>query len=240
MTKLIRIIAVIWLFPLLMAGCGGTKMAVRPDMTARLNTIALIRVSEPAAYVAQDFGNPGMMFGAVGGAVAGSSSANAGKSVNQIVVDSQYAAGEDFTRQLQKRLTGMGYRVEVVTVERDDIHKLLQDYAAVDSGGSDAVLDVAIESIGYATEHPMFSPFWRPASQVRVALVDSRSGEKLYAEKFMYGYHNPLMSGTDIDAPDTYHFKDKEALFADDGKLVAGIQDSVKSVVEAVGENLKR
>lgn len=224
----------------LLAGCGATKVAVRPEATQQVNTVAIIRVSEPDAYVANDFGNPGAMFGAVGGAVAGASSANAGKNVNQIVADAKYAAGEHFTNLLRERLAAAGYHVRLIDVQRDKKGKLLDDYASVDAAGADAVLDLAIESIGYATEHPMFSPFWRPASQVKVALVDSHSGAKVYSEKFMYGYHNPFMSGTDLDAPEAYRFKNKDELFADSGKLVSGIQESVKAVVERIEQTLKK
>ncbi|MBT9568381.1 MAG: hypothetical protein IV085_08795 [Thiobacillus sp.] len=56
----------------------------------------------------------------------------------------------------------------------------------------------------------------------------------------MYGYHNPFMSGTDLDAPKAYYFKDKNSLFADSDKLLAGMQDSVNAVTHKVAENLSR
>jgi hypothetical protein len=84
-------------------------------------------------------------------------------------------------------------------------------------------MDVALESFGYATEHPMFSPHWRPAAQVKVALVTRATQTVVYQEKFMYGYHNPLMSGTNLDASEIYRFKNREALIADESRLVAGL-----------------
>lgn len=224
----------------LLTGCGSAPVAMRPDTTSRIKTVALITVSEPQAYVANDFGNPGMMFGAVGGIVAGTSSANAGMSLNQIAQGAGYAAGEDFTRSMQTLLTKAGYSVSVIKVPREKTSELLSTYESVDSGGADAVMDLAIQSMGYATEHPMFSPHWRPASIVHVALVDSRTREMLYSEKFMYGYHNPFMSGTNLDAPKTYHFKDKDSLFADSIKLVDGMKDSVNAVTRKVAEKLSK
>ncbi|WP_428623012.1 hypothetical protein [Sedimenticola sp.] len=70
--------------------------------------------------------------------------------------------------------------------------------------------------------------------------MDSRSGERIYVEKFMCGYHNPFMSGTDIDAPKVYRFKNKEELFVDGDKLVSGIRDSVEAVVEKISANLDK
>jgi len=224
----------------LLSGCASSPVAMRPESTAQINSVALIRVSEPAAYVANDFGNPGMMFGAVGGAVAGASADSAGNRLAGVIKDSGFTAGEELTQSLQDRLTAAGYQVRVVTAEREKTGKLMKDYDKVDATGADAILDVAIESIGYATEHPMFSPFWRPAAVVYVALVDARTHEKLYGEKFMYGYHNPLMSGTDLDSPDQFHFKDKDSLFADSTKVVDGMQDSLNAVTLKVAGNLAK
>lgn len=233
-------LSVVMSLGIVMSGCGASKMAVRPDATASIHSIALIQVEEPATYVANDFGNPGMMFGAVGGAVAGVSSANAGKNLYQIITESGYAAGDDFTRSLKGKLSAQGYQVKVVTAGREKQQDLLEDYQAVDAAGADAILDVAIENIGYATEHPMFSPFWRPASMVKVALVDRISGEKVYTEKFMYGYHNPFMSATNLDAPEAYHFKNKDELFASSERIVNGIKDSVEAVTDQIQQNLKK
>lgn len=224
----------------LLSGCGSAPVAVRPDAMNKIKSVALIAVSEPQAYVANDFGSPGVMFGAVGGIVAGVSSANAGKNLSQITQGADYKAGEDFTRSMQAQLVKAGYSVSVIKVPREKPGELLSSYERIEAGGADAILDLSIQSIGYATEHPMFSPHWRPASIVNAALVDSRTHEKLYAEKFMYGYHNPFMSGTNLDAPKTYHFPNKDSLFADSKKLVAGMEDSVDAVTRKVTESLSK
>ena len=239
MYRVLRSFVIFTVFALL-SGCGADTVAVRPEATANMHTIALIRIKEPALYVAQDFGNPGMMFGAIGGAVAGSSSANAGKNVNQIASESGFSAGEQLTNLIQQKLTTAGYKVKLITVSREKAHKLLEKYDSVDATSADAIMDVAIESIGYATEHPMLSPYWRPASQVQVALVNSHTHDKIYAEKFMYGYHNPFMSGTDLDAPKEFQFKDKDALFADSTRLVDGMQESLDSVADHIVTALKK
>jgi len=222
-------------------GCGTTKTTLRPETKAQINKIAIIRISEPQAYVAQDFGNVGMMFGAAGAAAAGGSSASAGKSVASVTAGVNYKAGKRFTTQLAKELSTSGYQVKLVSVRRKDKTELLENYdAVIKAVNADAILDVVIESIGYATEHPMFSPHWRPASQVQVALVDARTGEKIYSEKFMYGYHNPFMSGTDIEAPEKYHFDSSEELFASDAKFIKGLNHSVDAVANQIANTLKK
>lgn len=225
----------------ILTGCGTTKTTLRPDATANITTIAIIKVDEPPAYVAQDFGNVGMMFGAAGAAVAGGSSANSGKSVASVTAKANYKASKRFTSQLAKKLSASGYKVKLVSVKRKDKTELLENYnAVIKVVRADAILDVVIESMGYATEHPMFSAHWRPASQVQVAFVDTRTGEKIYTEKFMYGYHNPFMSGTDIEAPEKYHFDNAEELFASDAEFINGLNHSVDAVVNQIVKTLKK
>lgn len=224
----------------LLTGCGAGTMAVKPELKAQIHSVALIRVAEPPVYVANDFGNPGMMFGAVGGAAVGAGAVTAGEKITQIARGAGFSAAERYTAALEARLRAAGYDVKIVDVPRPKPGKLLEDYTVVDAQGADAILDVALESFGYATEHPMFSPHWRPAAQVKVAMVARATQAVVYQEKFMYGYHNPLMSGTDLDAPDSYHFKNREALFADEGRLVAGLNDSVESVARATGDALAK
>ena len=225
----------------ILTGCGTTKTTLRPDATANINKIAVIRVAEPQAYVAQDFGNVGMMFGAAGAAAAGGSSANAGKSVASVTAEAKYKAGRRFTSQLAKKLSASGYQVKLVSVRRKDNTELLENYdVVIKAVRADAILDVVIESMGYATEHPMFSAHWRPASQVQVAFVDTRTGEKIYTEKFMYGYHNPFMSGTEIEAPKKYHFNNNEELFASNAEFINGLNHSVDAVVNQIVKTLKK
>lgn len=231
---------VIGLLAMMIAGCGASKVAVRPDATSNIHTIALITIDEPKAYVAQDFGNPGVMFGAVGGVIAGSSSANAGKSVNQIAAEAGFSAGQRLTSLLQEKLSSVGYQVKLIKVSREKGHELLEKYDAVNSKGADAILDIAIFSLGYATEHPVMSPHWRPASQIKVAMLDSRNHNTIFADKYMYGYHNPFMSGTDINAPKAYQFEDKEALFKDSKKLVDGMEHSLVAVADKIAGALKK
>ncbi len=224
----------------ILSGCSTSPVAVRPETTGSISTVALITVDEPQAYVTNDFGNPGMMLGGVGGLVAGVSSANAGKNLQQITEEAGFNAGEQLTRSMQEQLTKAGYQVKLISVPREKSGKLIKDYKSVNADGADAIMDVAIENIGYATEHPMFSPHWRPASIVHVALIDSRTHKKLYSEKFMYGYHNPFLSGTDLEAPGRYHFKDKDSLFSDSNKLVAGMESSVNAVTDKVARKLSK
>jgi hypothetical protein len=55
----------------------------------------------------------------------------------------------------------------------------------------DAILDVSLASLGYATEHFLFSPHWRPDVMVYASLVQRASSQRLYEERIMYGWPQP-------------------------------------------------
>lgn len=199
----------------LLAGCSAGTVALRPETANSIQKVALLTVAEPVAYVANDFGSPGAMPGGIGGAVAGISSANAGKCLQPIIEESGFTASEQITRSMQEELTAAGYNVMLVSVSREEPGKLLESYDGIDAASVDAFPDVAIESMAFATGHPLLSPYRRPASVVHVALIDGRTHVKPYSEKFMYGHHNPFMSGTDLDAPDNFYFSNEESPFTD-------------------------
>jgi hypothetical protein len=71
-------------------------------------------------------------------------------------------------------------------------------------------------------------------------MLGSRNHNTIFADKYMYGYHKPFMSGTDIDAPKAYQFEDKEALFKDSNKLVDGMEQSLVAVADQIAGALKK
>jgi hypothetical protein len=105
----------------------------------------------------------------------------------------------------------------------------------------DAVLDVATKGAGYATQHWMTSPFWRPEASVEVALYSRAAGALVYDENFMYGYHNPFMSATELDAPTAYRFDNKEAMeAASDERIIGGLKDAAKAIANKVAANFAK
>ena len=166
----------------LLAGCSAGQVAVRPDTTANIHTVAIITVSEPQAYVAQDFGNPGMMFGAVGGAVAGASSANAGKNLDQIASEAGFAAGDRLTRSLQQQLAAAGYEVKLISVPRDNGAKLLKSYDAVDA---------ALERLGWRPRQRRVQDYHDHPVWVRAVAESIRQfqAERGTPERLLFSLH---------------------------------------------------
>ena len=57
----------------------------------------------------------------------------------------------------------------------------------------------------------------------------------------MYGYHNPMMSATDLDAPPEYAYETQEEIFlAGIDNVLAGLKDATKSIASHVAIQLRK
>jgi hypothetical protein len=223
---------------LVLSGCGGGHLLVKSDAINNTSSIALIEVPEHE-YRMMDLGSPAAALGSIGAVAVVVNGASTQKSLDGVLSENDYSFNKRLTNEIRDQLEKSGFKVKVVDVEREK-NEIIEDYTAVNIQDSDVVLDVVVNTVGYVTEHFMFSPEWRPEAQVFVSMYSKKLNEVIYKETFMYGYHNPLMSATDIDAPKKYLFKTKEALFESGDKVVvAGLDDVVKTVASHVAARLR-
>lgn len=220
-------------------GCGPNKVAIKPEVTSDIRTIAIIRVGEPA-YRMVNLGSPAAAMGAVGGAVIGADAEKNIKSLQGVVAKAKFNYGDQLTQDLQQQLHSAGFRTVIIDVERDKPDELIKDYSFVQASGADAILDVAVPNAGWVTEHFMFSPHWRPESRAFIALYSVKHKKVAYSDTLMYGYHNPMMSATDLDAPGEYCFgKREELMSADDAVMIEGLKHSSRSIAQYVASQLR-
>lgn len=177
--------------------------------------------------------------GAVGGAMiaAGEESAK----LNKMLESENFSFQKQLTQDLQQQLKRAGYKTMVVKVTREDSRSLLEDYSQLRIKGADAILDVVVTNVGYVTEHFMFSPHWRPEARVFVAMAKPLSTENIYQDTMMYGYHNPFMSGTNLDASEAFQFAEKEGVFdAGAVKIVSGLKDASEQIALHISSALQK
>jgi len=223
---------------ILFSACAPSAMSLKPEDKKNINAITIIKVNEPPLRV-MDLGSPLAAGGAIGGAVMALKSS--AEELDEILQKNSFDYGDQLTNDLKEHLEGLGYKVNIINVSREDNTELMKNYNDVDAAGSDAVLDVVIQNYGYVTEHFLMSPHWRPEARVFIALADPKSNKVLYQETLMYGFHNPIMSATDLDAPKEYGFKDKEKLFGSgEDTLIAGLKDSTSSIANHIAMQLKK
>jgi hypothetical protein len=181
-------------------------------------------------------------FGAIGGALMAMQSHQGDKGLLGALARTKFSFSEQLTQDLTAALQAGGYRLVMATADRGSRpDKLLEDYAAVWAvdAGTEAALDVSVANVGYSAEHFMLSPHWRPDVMVYASLVSRASGERLYEERIMYGYHNMFMSAAKLDAPKEYQFADEEALnAADDATLINGLKDASRQIATHIVQNM--
>jgi len=217
----------------LVTGCGGNAVAIKPDAVSSVKTIALLEVPAPQ-YRLINLGSPIPLATVVIDKTTG-----AEKSVQTAVDNHGYAFNQKLTDELTAQLEKSGFKVIHINASRSEL-KLMKDYSTIDAQGADAILDVVAQSAGYVTEHYIFSPEWRPESSTVAAMYSPKNNEVIYEETIMYGYHNPLNTATDLDAPKEFFFKNQEAVFeAGEETLLAGLDDAAKSIASEIASRLR-
>ncbi|MHB8915230.1 MAG: hypothetical protein ACYC4K_05405 [Thiobacillus sp.] len=208
---------------------------------AGIKTVAIIRVPQPLEIVSMDRGSIGFAFGAVGATAVLLDAYTNQKGLVGAIARTQFSFSNQLTQDFNEALAAHGYKTLLVDADRKGRpDKLLDDYSTIQTEGADAILDVSLLTVGYATEHFMFSPHWRPDVSVFAALTPRTATQPLYKERIMYGLHNPLMSAAKLNAPKEFQFANREAMDgADDATLIGGLKDASKAIAAHVSNKMQ-
>ncbi|MCR4300096.1 MAG: hypothetical protein NUV51_00630 [Sulfuricaulis sp.] len=224
---------------LTISGCAtGVSYQEFKTGKAPIKTIAILSVSNPVKYQIMNYGSPTVAFGAIGGAVAGAKAASATEKFNEAIKTTHFDFSKEMMTRLTRYLREQGYNVVAVGVKRESPLKLIEDYSKVSTAGADAILDVGIRSVGYATVNMMDRDFW-PHVQMDLRLVSAGSKSVIYSEQVLFGYHNPFMSATELPADKQYYFQDFDALMTEKEKAMHGLKEGANSVARHVASRLK-
>ena len=237
MISKIKIIVLLAFVTLVSTGCGGpSAVMVKPDALKNIRSIAVLEIKKPVQRI-MDLGSSTPW----GAASAHNDMKEIQPRFDAVLKKEKFAFNTALTQDLYKALRHAGYKTYALKVKRPDAAKLLEDYSQFKSRNVDALLDVVVVSSGYVVENFITSNFWRPEARVFVRLVNANDGTTIYQDTMMYGYHNPFMSGVDIDAPDKYHFSERADIFkAGDKTLIAGLYDASKKVAQQISKQLKK
>lgn len=219
----------------------GLARAEESARSPEINSVAIIRVPEPREIVTMNKGSFALALGGIGGALVSLDAYYNQKGLLGAIARTKFSFSDQLTQDLTAALTARGIKIQVVNAERNGRpDKLLDDYSVITVEGAEAILDVSMVSLGYATEHFLFSPHWRPEVSVRASLVLRASSQRLYEERIMYGLHNPLMSAAKLDAPKQFQFSDQEAMdAADDATLIGGLKDASIAIATHIAKNMR-
>ena len=223
---------------LLLTACAPSAVSIRPEDKNSIKTIAILQIEEPQLRML-NLGSGMAAMGAIGGAAIAASSES--ERLFKALKSKKFSFRNQLTRDLQQQLKKAGYKTIVVKVPREDTRSLLGDYSKLRIKNADAILDVVVTNYGYVTEHFMFSPHWRPEARAFVALAKPMDNKVIYQDAMMYGYHNPFMSGVELDAPKAFHFAEQEDVFkAGASKIISGLKDASLKIALHSSNTLKK
>lgn len=228
-----------WLICLLVFANIGGGWAWANEAPA-IKSIALIRVPEPREISVMGKGSIAMAFGAVGAAATALDAQANSKGLLGAIARSRFSFSEQLTQDIVSALAGRGIKTRLVNPDRNNRpDRLLDDYSSITPEGAEGILDIAVVALGYATEHFLFSPHWRPEVNVLVGLARTGTSERVYEQRIMYGLHNPFLSAAKLHAPQQYQFADQEAMeAAEDAVLIGGLKDASKAIATHVARSV--
>lgn len=218
-------------------GCGGpSAITVKPSQLKNIKNIGILEIQEPG-YRMMDLGSATPW----GAASAASDAQEIHPKFMSVLKKERFSFNKYLAQELHRSLRRAGYKTYSVKVKRTGPIKLLENYKKYNSPKIDALLDVAAITAGYVIQHGMMSTHWRPETRTFVKLVNARDASILHQDIMMYGYHNPFMSGVDIDAPEKFHYQERADIFKAGNKaVVAGLKDAAKKVAMELGKQLKK
>ena len=226
-------VRVLFLTVLVLSGCAGvTKKQVSIDEINKVKSIVIVKVHNLENYQLNDFGNP---LGVIGGAINGASKTD---TLNEMLTSNGFDFASQMETELKDRLENAGYIVQVADVKKENPQKLLESNDGVDIGSADAVIDVAIRVIGYASI-TITDADYRPYLDMLVQLKDTQ-GNLIYGDHILYGGHNPFMGAHEIESPKEYFYADFDSMTKDAAAVATGMKTGVSKIVEYIVGNLAK
>lgn len=224
-----------------LGGCAvQSQVAFDPAQNRHIRTVALVNIPSPPAPTIRNHASPA---GLLGGGLAAGAAAAASASENQdplvkLLASQRFDFAKEMEQALTDRLRKMGYRVVRVEFARDNPYGLLNDYNKVPIGGADAILDATNGVFfGYSNVNLMDSKY-RPHLHFYLRLVDAKSKNVLYGDELQFGYHNPLMSGSKLPAPDKFFYGSIEDVLADPKRTVEGLRAGIGQIADHIARQL--
>jgi hypothetical protein len=225
------------------AGCNVSipKTALDPGAARTIRKIAIVEVRDPKQYFARNQGHPGMLFGAIGGALAGASMESNGAALTQALAADGVSPGRRLTESTAQALAAAGYeivRLPDLRGEADDEFSL--DYAKVQTD-ADAILNLTLKSAGYRSSTG-FDDY--TVGLTLTAELVGRSNDRvdrLYFDRFWLDVSDPANPDLIfVEAPAKYRFSSLDDLLKRSREAGAGLEASAELVGRQLARELSR
>jgi hypothetical protein len=240
--SLLRVAQLTWpALLIVLAGCAAVpKQALDQDAARSIRKIAVIEAREPVKYVVLNFGHPGMLFGAIGGAAAGAAMEANGTQFTNALRDKGFGISKRLSDKAASTLAAVGYeviRVPDVREVKDD--KIVLDYRNVQTD-ADAILNVTPTMVGYISTRGFND--YVPAVGVIVELVSKGKDQvnRLYQDRFMFGWEPSAGQWIHVAAPPAYRYSSFENLMSRSAEAGEGLLMGAELVSERLAKDLAK
>lgn len=222
---------------LVLAGCGAMpKVDSDAARLSTVRTVAVIRAPEPKTYTIINLSHPGMMFGLIGGMIAGKDA----ESKQETLSKAYHDQGTQFTTTLAARIvdglrhSGYDARVEEAPwVEKDGKQTL--DFSAIQST-ADVVLVTSPSIIGFVA--PQMGSDYYPTMLAGATVLGKDRKDKLYVGFHASGWHMSREGWRNTAAAVTYpNFSD---IMADTKASAASLDAAAAAVAATIVADLPR
>lgn len=151
-------------------------------------------------------------------------------------------AGFDYSKRMEKALTTdlerSGYKVVLIPLPRSNDKHFAEDFSTVGSYQIDALLDTSIIlGVGYFDVN-FTDTALRPAVNVRTQLISWPEKQTLFSETILFGYRNPLISGTQIPAPSSYRSENFDEILNNRNRTIQGLDYGIAAVASHIAQRL--
>ncbi|MDD5059045.1 MAG: hypothetical protein PHQ60_14345 [Sideroxydans sp.] len=222
-----------------LSGCANfQKQALDKSMAQKIDKVAIVDAREPVKYVTMNFGHPGMMFGAIGGAIAGADMEAKGTQFTNALRSKGFAIAQHLTDKTAENLLKRGYKVEHVPdtrVEKEG--KLVLDYKEVKTD-ADVVMNITPTMVGYVSTRGVNS--YIPTVGIVVEMVSKNSSEVIYREHFMYGWEPSAGQWIHVPAETGYSYSSFQDLMDKSANAADGLTSGAELVSARIAQDFQK
>jgi len=237
------------LFVLILLLSCSSKTILDYNSRQKVKTIALLEITHPPGWVfgveISDVADIILGLGTGGGylkAIVDHTIDNTNESdamaavFEAILKKNDFSISKSLQTNLKKDLERLGYRVEIVKVNRE-IQEFYSNYETINSQKFDAILDIYIRTYGYTKDN--WGKPYSPQVDAHIKLVNAQSGKLMHQDRITYGINNILMDG--ILAPKQHQYTEAKDIFKEGGKkIVEGFQTASKETARTIAKSFAK
>jgi hypothetical protein len=218
-----------------LAGCATPeKVAFKQDAAAAIETVTIVVAPEPKKYTVLNLAHPGMLFGAIGGAIAAADQANKENKFSKLAQSEKFSVTAALATATEQKLVAAGYRVDVQQghwEEKDGKYVLQAEKIPAQAGH---VLVILPSVVGYVAT----AAYYQPTIHAVASLLDKDRKTVLYKGFHSTGWQpmGEAWRHTKVDRK----FPDFDALMAEPKESSPALYLSAEAISASIAEDLRR